>query len=79
MSAPRRAVAALAAAALTVSPAAALAASKKSTTVHTKAVAVCKAQLKKEGKKKFDAKWGKKNALGKCVSAYVKAHSKKKG
>jgi hypothetical protein len=77
VSAPRQTVAALAAAALAVTPAAALAAPKK-TSVHAKAVAVCKAELKKQGKKKFDAKWGKKNAQGKCVSAYVKAHSKKK-
>jgi hypothetical protein len=42
------------------------------------AKAHCKALLKKEGTKKFDAKYGKKNAMGKCVSAYEKAHSKKK-
>jgi hypothetical protein len=42
------------------------------------AKAYCKALLKKEGTKKFDAKYGKKNPMGKCVSAYEKAHPKKK-
>jgi hypothetical protein len=58
--------------------ASASAASSPTPALQKAAKAACKAQLKKGGAKKFAAKWGHKNAMGKCVSAYEKAHSKKK-
>jgi hypothetical protein len=78
MSVSRRTVGALAAAALAISPAGAFAATHHTTSLHSRAEKACKAALKKDGKKKFDAKYGSKNALGKCVSAYEKAHKTKK-
>lgn len=38
------------------------------------AKAACRAELKKKGSKKFAAKYGDKNAFGKCVSSYEKHH-----
>ena len=43
-------------------------------TLAQSAKSACKAELKKKGKKKFDAKYGRKNALGKCVSRYERTH-----
>jgi hypothetical protein len=61
-----------------VPTAGAVAASTPTPALQKAAKAHCKALLKKEGTKKFDAKYGHKNPMGKCVSAYEKAHSKKK-
>ena len=38
----------------------------------------CRALLRKDGHKRFEKKYGKTHAMGKCVSAYEKAHSKRK-
>ena len=60
-------------------PGAAMATSHTTSTVKAKAEKVCRAELKKDGKKKFDAKFKSKTskaAMGKCVSAYEKAHKK---
>jgi hypothetical protein len=46
----------------------------KPTLAH-RAKAACKAQLTKKGKKKFQAKYGHKNAMGKCISHYKKTHT----
>lgn len=54
------------------------AATHPSAALQKAAKAHCKALLKKEGKKKFERKFGRKNAMGKCVSSYEKAHSKRK-
>jgi hypothetical protein len=71
----RRGAAALAALALVSMPAGAGAATHSSS-LKGKAEKYCRALEKKDGKAKFDKKYGKKNAMGKCVSAYEKAHKK---
>jgi hypothetical protein len=43
-------------------------------TLAQRAKAACKAELKKKGSKKFAAKYGKKNALGRCISRYEHTH-----
>ena len=77
MSLSRRSTAVVTAFALAAVPGTALASTTHST-MKSKAEAHCKALEKKEGKTKFDATYGKKNALGKCISAYNKAHKSSK-
>jgi hypothetical protein len=60
-------------------PGVAIATSHSSSSLRSKAEKVCRAELKKEGAKKFEAKFKSKTAkaaMGKCVSAYEKAHKK---
>lgn len=60
-------------------PGAALATGTSTSSVRAKAEKVCRAELKKDGKKKFESKFKSKTskaAMGKCVSAYEKAHKK---
>lgn len=77
----RRAAAIATALALTATPAVATA-STHSSKIRSQAEKFCRAQRTQEGVATFDAQYGKKNAFGKCVSAYEKTHSskgKKKG
>jgi hypothetical protein len=43
-------------------------------TLAERAKAACKAERRKKSKKKFEAKYGHKNAFGKCVSRYEQKH-----
>jgi hypothetical protein len=76
----RRAAAALATLAVAAAPPTALAATShhSSSGARKAAEKFCKAQEKKLGRTQFDKQYGKKNALGKCVSRYEKTHKKSK-
>jgi hypothetical protein len=43
-------------------------------TLAQRANAACKAERRRKGKKRFEAKYGHKNALGKCISRYERTH-----
>lgn len=67
----RRVTAAVAALSLAATPAVATASTHAT---RSQAEKHCRALLKREGRRKFDKKYGPKNAMGKCVSAYLKTH-----
>lgn len=70
----QKCVAALAALSLAATPAAAVASTHHTSPLRKKAEKYCRVLEKKEGKRKFDKKYGPKNAFGKCVSRYEKKH-----
>ena len=60
-------------------PGAALASGQSASKVRSKGEKSCRAELKKDGAKKFESKFkssSTKAAMGRCVSAYEKAHKK---
>ena len=74
----RRLAALATAAALAVTPTAALAATKHTSAATRKARATCVALHKKEGTKKFDARYGKGKKHTGAMKACIAKHMKKK-
>jgi hypothetical protein len=74
MAMPSRVAAVAAAVALAVTPSAALAAKAH----HRSARTTCAALKKKEGTKRFDARYGKGSSHANAMSRCIRAHSAKK-